>query len=310
MVQQHTPTHAVPSPARPSPIPGDPYGHLSPEQMDKMNRELRDAEEKFAIRFQEAEAIPDDEERRVKLDGLKNSFGTKQSMIRKKYGVRLRERRTKAEIAAEKERLGIAKMERERARHPDVPPTNGTPSGGGAPAAASSRSSWTAANTAPAQSSPLVQENDQKRRRLDEGGATAAGGRIEHEPEELRHKLVSPQTAVPAADMGSGGPNGAPATRDPTTPPPSGEVAPTQQQAEERVESRHPSASQPSLSSRPSLDMDNAAPGPELRDSRLGPVLLNPHDDDEDSDSEMEDIPAQLPAHVKQTLGPAATKAL
>ncbi len=50
----------------------------------------------------QAELMGSLEDRRVRLDGLRNSFGTKQSMIRKKYGVRLRERRTKAEIEAER----------------------------------------------------------------------------------------------------------------------------------------------------------------------------------------------------------------
>ena len=42
-----------------------------------------------------------------RLEGLRNSFGTRQSIVRKKFGVRLRERRTKAEILAERERMGI-----------------------------------------------------------------------------------------------------------------------------------------------------------------------------------------------------------
>ncbi|KAK6841878.1 hypothetical protein PG987_002738 [Apiospora arundinis] len=56
-------------------------------------------------RFKEAEDIADPEERRQKLEGLQNSFSTKQSIIRKRYGVRLRQRRTKEEIEAERIRL-------------------------------------------------------------------------------------------------------------------------------------------------------------------------------------------------------------
>ncbi|KAK8089135.1 hypothetical protein PG997_004096, partial [Apiospora hydei] len=56
-------------------------------------------------RFKEAELIADPDERKLKLEGLQNSFSTKQSIIRKKYGVRLRQRRTKEEIEAERIRL-------------------------------------------------------------------------------------------------------------------------------------------------------------------------------------------------------------
>lgn len=72
-----------------------------------MQAELREAEVTYAPRFHEAEAIEDPDLKQKKLDSLRNTFGTKQSIIRKKYGVRLRERRTKAEIQAERERMGL-----------------------------------------------------------------------------------------------------------------------------------------------------------------------------------------------------------
>ncbi|KAG8157889.1 hypothetical protein KVR01_012161 [Diaporthe batatas] len=83
----------------------DPYAHLSPEQLAAMQEELRQAELSYGERFRQAREIQDDTDRKTRLDGLSNSFGTKQSLIRKKYGVRLRMRRTKAEIQAERDRM-------------------------------------------------------------------------------------------------------------------------------------------------------------------------------------------------------------
>lgn len=83
----------------------DPYAHLSPEQLNAMREELREAEIKFTERMRQASMIPDEAEKKSRLDALSNSFGTKQSLIRKKYGVRLRMRRTKAEIQAERDRM-------------------------------------------------------------------------------------------------------------------------------------------------------------------------------------------------------------
>ncbi|KAI1143537.1 hypothetical protein F5Y05DRAFT_408982 [Hypoxylon sp. FL0543] len=85
----------------------DPYGHLHPTTRMKLDEELKAAEITYAARFKEAEAIEDPALRQSKLDGLHNSFSTKQSIIRKKYGVRLRNRRTKAEIDNEKQRMGL-----------------------------------------------------------------------------------------------------------------------------------------------------------------------------------------------------------
>lgn len=102
------------TPTQPSATPGvvsskefDPYGHLTEGTMARLNEELRQAELSFAPRFKEAEGIPDPNEKKTKIDGLHNSFSTKQSIIRKKYGVRLRNRRTRAEIVGERQRMGL-----------------------------------------------------------------------------------------------------------------------------------------------------------------------------------------------------------
>lgn len=83
----------------------DPYAHLSPEDRAKLDAELRAAEETIAPRFKEADEIQDPAARAQKLDSLKNVFSTRQSLIRKRYGVRLRVRRSQNEIDAQNARL-------------------------------------------------------------------------------------------------------------------------------------------------------------------------------------------------------------
>ncbi|KAI1470185.1 uncharacterized protein F4812DRAFT_457577 [Daldinia caldariorum] len=84
----------------------DPYSRLNPATRERLEEELRQAEITYTARFKEAEQIQDPAQRQLKMDGLQNSFSTKQSIIRKKYGVRLRNRRTKAEIDNERQRMG------------------------------------------------------------------------------------------------------------------------------------------------------------------------------------------------------------
>ncbi|KAI1661520.1 hypothetical protein F4813DRAFT_347908 [Daldinia decipiens] len=104
---------ATPVHHRPVSTPGslpkeqDPYAHLHPRTRERLEEELRQAETTYTARFKEAEAIEDPAQRQLKIDGLQNSFSTKQSIIRKKYGVRLRNRRTKAEIEDERQRMGF-----------------------------------------------------------------------------------------------------------------------------------------------------------------------------------------------------------
>ncbi|KAI0176390.1 hypothetical protein GGR52DRAFT_540770 [Hypoxylon sp. FL1284] len=84
----------------------NPYAHLNPSTLEKLNEELRQAELHYTARFKETEMIEDPAARQAKRDGYQNSFSTKQSIIRKKYGVRLRNRRTRAEIDSERQRMG------------------------------------------------------------------------------------------------------------------------------------------------------------------------------------------------------------
>jgi hypothetical protein len=177
----------------------NPYGHLSPQQRASMDAELRGAELQYGEKMRAADAMPDVEARRSKLDALKNSFGTKQSMIRKKYGVRLRERRTRAEIDAERSRMGISGGRRSSG----APPAAGTPPRAqpAAPATASSTppsstplppsaGGWVAANTPRApRTSGTPDGHDAKRARMDDG--SAARPVMLDEDEELARKTAA-----------------------------------------------------------------------------------------------------------------------
>lgn len=85
--------------------PSDPaYAHLDAPTYQAFLHELRQAEQKYGLRMQEAMKLPESE-RFDMLSKLKNSWNTKQSTTRKKYGIRLRDRRSKEEIEAERVRL-------------------------------------------------------------------------------------------------------------------------------------------------------------------------------------------------------------
>lgn len=82
--------------------------NLTPDQKASLDADMQAAEEALKLKIAEARASwdPNDLERR--LQSLKNSHATKQSQIRKKYGIRLRARRGPAAMAAERERLGLS----------------------------------------------------------------------------------------------------------------------------------------------------------------------------------------------------------
>ena len=202
-----------------------------------MNEELRRAEEQFAPRFAEAEKIPDEKARKAKIEGLRNSFGTKQSIIRKKYGVRLRERRTKAEIIAERERIGLLKQEKERNKAQIASPT---PSIVGA-------SSQSAVNTARA-AAAVWEEHEAKRRRLDGvGGYQTPYKPI---PPVANDNTPTARKTLTIAEIGGSlsGAAATVATRDPTVPEPASHPPSTRiyEQESARVEVHEPAASAPS----------------------------------------------------------------
>jgi len=291
-----------------SPNPADPYAHLTPEELTKMNAELADAEAKYAPRFKEAENFPDENQRRVKIEGLRNSFGTKQSMIRKKYGVRLRERRTKAEIQAEKERLGIKRAERaerEKARA-SMGATVGVISSPAVNLEPSVRpvgaSGWVAANTPRATN--VWEEHDAKRRRNDEAGGYHAS----------YHAEDTPTRKVLSVDQIGGGLSGSAtnaATHDPTLPP-SSRPPPSQpalslptkvyEEAGARAQIHEPTkppataSEQPSPISSGTPNGDSQQESMALQPSGTHPIKL----DDSSGSSDDEDIPPTLPPQIRQ----------
>ncbi|RCI15558.1 hypothetical protein L249_3497 [Ophiocordyceps polyrhachis-furcata BCC 54312] len=94
-------------PATPSRVNGsadDPYSKLTPEARRNFEMEMRQAEEKYGAMMHKALSYPA-HEREDYLQRIKNSFNSKQSTTRKKYGIRLRERRTKAEIEEDRVRV-------------------------------------------------------------------------------------------------------------------------------------------------------------------------------------------------------------
>ncbi|KAF3076402.1 hypothetical protein CFAM422_001277 [Trichoderma lentiforme] len=80
-----------------SPSTNDPYAKLTPENREKFNAEMKDVEERYGRLRRDAEALPPGE-REEELAKIKNRYNTKQSNTRKKYGIRLRERRTNADM--------------------------------------------------------------------------------------------------------------------------------------------------------------------------------------------------------------------
>lgn len=70
-----------------------------------MQEQLRLAEFSYGERFREANEITDPAGKKKRLDTLTKLLSNKESVIRKRYGVRLHMRRTKAEVQAEKDRM-------------------------------------------------------------------------------------------------------------------------------------------------------------------------------------------------------------
>lgn len=211
--------NSTPSPAASSVLTGkysSSYDHLSPAQREALVEELRDAELKYGDRIKQAETIADPEMRLNRLEALKNSFSTKQSMIRKKYGVRLRERRSRAQMEQERSRLGIhtasmmssSAIQKAMAEIRDNAGT-GSPIPATTPEAPRRASGWIAANT------PTSQPDDghaDKRQRTASGPVTTASNAAPEESPRRKGLTVS--------EMGGLGNSAATAaTHDPTAVP-------------------------------------------------------------------------------------------
>jgi hypothetical protein len=82
----------------------DAYAHLNPDALKRFQGEMLQAEEKYGQLFRETLLLPI-ADRQKDWAKWKNCYNTKQSMTRKKYGIRLRERRTQEEIDSERRRM-------------------------------------------------------------------------------------------------------------------------------------------------------------------------------------------------------------
>ncbi|EAA28264.2 hypothetical protein GE21DRAFT_6088 [Neurospora crassa] len=288
-----TPSAETPAGTK-TPNAADPYGHLTEEQLAAMDADLKEAEAKFAPRFAEAYAIPDENERRIKIEGLRNSFGTKQSMIRKKYGVRLRQRRTKAEIQAEEERMGLEKLrKKQKAAAQQAAAAAASASVSAATGTALPRpagSGWVAANAPRANA--VWEEHEAKRRRMDASGTYQ----------------TPTKSTLSVSEIGGGlaGVAATAETHDPTRPSPiSGhQTASSNGQSEDEEDSA--SGSGRSSTANDEMDVDEQpGSGPASRPLQNNHNSNHNDDDDDDDDSDSsddEDIPSTLPAHVRQTL--------
>ncbi|KAK2001014.1 hypothetical protein LX36DRAFT_653843 [Colletotrichum falcatum] len=114
-VAMQTP-RAAPSSTQPGGSASEPLGtprakdmaHLTAPQIQALKEELRLAEESFKIKINDTQrAGGDADEMQKKLTSLRNSYACKQSTIRKKYNIKLRQRRGREEMENERVRMGI-----------------------------------------------------------------------------------------------------------------------------------------------------------------------------------------------------------
>ncbi|KAI1428287.1 hypothetical protein F5Y12DRAFT_51685 [Xylaria sp. FL1777] len=238
-----------------------PYRHLTPQRKSELDEELRQAEMSYAQRFKEAEQMSDPMARRSKLESLQNTFSTKQSIIRKKYGVRLRNRRTRAEIDEEKSRIMGFK--------------HGFSSPG-----------------------PMVETPSAKRQRSDDGSDNLGRSSYISRGPQAQVFIPSPTNHLSVSQMnnsGLGGSTATAATTDPTKSVSSGQLPSAEEQSATkslsslqrkgyRVSSHIGQATQPASNSTAQRNGSVSAP-----------VVLEDSSDDEDTD---EDIPATLPPKI------------
>ena len=78
---------------------------LSVSERQALETAMKEAEQNYVARQQLVMRITDEAERKDKLAKIKASFQSKQSNIRKKHGIRLRGRRNKTAMEAERRRL-------------------------------------------------------------------------------------------------------------------------------------------------------------------------------------------------------------
>lgn len=166
----------------PSPSGNDPYAKLSPADRLKFDAEMRGVDEYYGNLMGEASKLPSGE-REEELVKLKNRYNTKQSNTRKKYGIRLRERRSNADVHGS---LNSSAAKRARTDNGPTGPTQPIPGDG---RAASNQSPFPGVKESPRLRVPLSKM----------GGLSASSATAE---------LVDPTTSSTAAN----GQSSAPAT--------------------------------------------------------------------------------------------------
>ncbi|KAF6796395.1 hypothetical protein CSOJ01_13213 [Colletotrichum sojae] len=271
---------AQPSPSTPTlngevplgtPRPKD-MSHLTEAQVEALLSELRRAELDFKAKIDAVHGSGLDEtEAQKKLTSLRNSFACKQSTIRKKYGIKLRERRNRAMMDAERERMGY----------------------GGAPRI----------------STPRADQHADKRARINANGDAALTQSSRPEAPPVKQVAVSDMgggltgsnatAAMEDPTMSMSQPTRPTQAAEATRPPPS-----TYQQANHRVELHEPSAPRRFTSSAPANTSDAASgsgtiePEPGViytaeellqkmgRDTRIVQTTSSDSESDSDSDSD------------------------
>ncbi|TDZ40146.1 hypothetical protein CTRI78_v010360 [Colletotrichum trifolii] len=108
-------SQVVGTPQAPLGTPGQKdLAHLTQHQIEALLGELKRAEDDFKSKIDAANKIGGTEDEvQKKLTSLRNSFACKQSTVRKKYGIKLRERRNRAEMEAERARMGYGMVPRQ-----------------------------------------------------------------------------------------------------------------------------------------------------------------------------------------------------
>ncbi|KAJ0160889.1 hypothetical protein CTA2_7124 [Colletotrichum tanaceti] len=116
--QTQTPRTAPPGTQTPGSSQAKPLGmpdakdmtHLTAQQIESLREELRVAEEHYSLKIRDTNRLGIElAEIHKRQTSLKNTYACRQSTIRKKYGIRLRNRRGREEMEHERVRLGIPK---------------------------------------------------------------------------------------------------------------------------------------------------------------------------------------------------------
>lgn len=120
-----------PSASAQSPGSGDPYSVLTPERRVAFEAKMAALESRYSTQLLQAQNLPPDEQK-AEFARIKNTYNTRQSVTRKKFGIRLRERRSRMEIEEERNRLMGSRQHTPASTGPrSVSDASGTPAPAG-----------------------------------------------------------------------------------------------------------------------------------------------------------------------------------